>query len=150
VCVLLGIQLLDLTGRFNLLREKISAEDLPIMNYEKWDEFLGRSRVKTVYFYPKFKCETRPFQGLLAIMRYAADRGLNLNTGYIARYTPDCSDAVREIKASDSESSAYVFAQAHVSALDDVKKYFPETMVVTCAEIDFAFVCKASLEEGQR
>jgi len=138
------LQLVDLKERYSVFETTLARESRPRMNYALWDEVL-KGGVQKIYFYPKFKCGAKPpFESLLPVMRYAAERNYKLNTGYIARYSPRCDDIAEEIAASAVGDSAYVFAKEEFGGLVDVKKYLPVEALLQCREVDFAFVCSRS------
>jgi len=146
--LLLGLQLADLGDRYNILRTSVTQEKHQPLDYTTWDAQLG-SEVKTLYFYPKFKCSKQPSETLLPVMRYAAERGLNLNTGYIARYTPDCQDVEREIASSDPQHAAYLFTRADYPNIDSVMAMFPKNIQIRCTEVQFAHVCMSARKEDR-
>jgi hypothetical protein len=80
-------------------------------------------------------------------MRYAAERGLKLNTGYIARYTPDCNDVGREITGSETVSSAYIFARSDYPNQEHVEALFSKSTQIRCSEVQFAYVCQSASED---
>ena len=145
--LLVGLQLADLDDRYKFLRSAETRDGPQLMDYITWDAFLG-SEVKTLYFYPKFKCSKQSNQTLLPVMRYAAERGLKLNTGYIARYTPDCSDVAREISTSIPQQAAYIFSRADYPNLEAITTLFPKHIQVRCTPLQFAYVCLSSRIES--
>jgi len=146
--LLVGLQLADLSDRYKILRASVTRDSPQPMDYAAWDARLG-SEVEILYFYPKFKCGQQPHETLLPVMRYAAERGLKLNTGYIARYTPDCRDEEREIAGSDYQHAAYVFARTDYPSLEAVMALFPKNIRIRCAEVQFAYLCQPA-REGDR
>lgn len=141
VVVLIGLQLADLKPRYKLLKEAIAREVPQQMDYQTWDEALG-ANIRNLYFYPKFKCgQHPPHDSLLPIMKYAGERHLNLNTGYIARYTPRCDDIAAEISSSALDTSAFIFVRKEFETLAAVEALLPAGELLRCRELDFAFVC---------
>ncbi|WP_242445013.1 DUF6311 domain-containing protein [Ectopseudomonas oleovorans] len=141
VTVLVALQLADLRPLYRALKEKISTQTSQQMNYSAWDAALG-VHIHTLYFYPKFKCgQYPPHDSLLPIMRYAGERHLNLNTGYIARYTPRCDDIAAEISSSALDTSAFIFVRKEFETLAAVEALLPAGELLRCRELDFAFVC---------
>lgn len=135
------LQLVDLKDRYSSLRATLVRQSAQQINYADWDYVLGR-KVRNLYFYPKFKCGSQPpHDSLLPVMRYAAERGYNLNTGYIARYTPRCDDIAEEISNSAVEDSAYIFVVKEFESVESVVKFLPENADLQCRKISFAFVC---------
>jgi hypothetical protein len=103
------MQAMDLRPAYRQFRDRVRMAPPPQhMSYEGFDAAIG-ANTKNVYFYPKFRCAEHAHVNLLTFMKYAASRGLNLNTGYIARYNPDCDDMVAEIAGSNPDESAYLF-----------------------------------------
>lgn len=139
--ILLSLQLADISNRYSVLKTTAARPLVPQMNYKLWDMTLGE-RVSTLYFYPKFKCGTLPpFESLLPTMKYAAERGYNLTTGYIARYKPKCDGIGEEVAASAGDVSAYIFVKKEYESLDRIKSLLPVDIVLQCREVNFAFVC---------
>ena len=75
-------------------------------------------------------------------MKYAAERRLTLNTGYIARYTPDCNDVAEEIANAPTADAAYVFARIEYPNTDTVNAFFANDQKPYCQTLDFAIVCR--------
>lgn len=146
--LIVGLQLADLQDRYEIMRTTAARGSLQPLDYSLWDEN-AVNKAEVVYFYPQFKCGGEPHTTLLPVMRYAAERGLKLNTGYIARYTPNCQTVAQEIAASKFENSAYVFARTEYPSLDDVKPFFQDKDGVRCTEIQFAYVCMSSETRGR-
>jgi len=144
--MLVCLQIADLGDRYEVLRTSLVRDSPRPMNFALWDARLGDS-VNTLYFYPKFKCGQPAHETLLPVMRYAAERGFNLNTGYISRYTPDCQDVEREIAASNPKQAAYIFARSDYPSPDIVMELFPKNFRIRCTEIQFAHLC-LSVHEG--
>jgi hypothetical protein len=106
---LVALQILDLRPAYRQFKGTVRLASTPQhMNYEGFDKIIGAD-VRNIYFYPKFRCGADVHYNLTAFMKYAASRGLNLNTGYIARYNPNCSDMASEISGSNPDESAYLF-----------------------------------------
>lgn len=127
--------------RYKLLKEAIAREVPRQMDYQTWDGALG-ANVRNLYFYPKFKCgQHPPHDSLLPIMKYAGERQLKLNTGYIARYTPRCDDIAAEISSSALDTSAFIFVRKEFETLAAVEALLPAGELLRCRELDFAFVC---------
>lgn len=146
VVVLIGLQLADLKPRYKLLKEAIAREVPQQMDYQTWDGALG-ANIRNLYFYPKFKCgQHPPHDSLLPIMKYAGERQLNLNTGYISRYTPRCDDIAEEISGSALEVSAYIFVRKEFENVAKVEALLPAGELLRCRELDFAFVCSQPTE----
>ena len=114
-----------------------------VMNTAQWDAALG-SEVRVLYAYPKFKCGKDPQNTLLPLMKYASERQLKLNTGYIARYTPDCLDMKAEVALSNPATSAYVLSSGALAAGVSPETIFPSSWSVRCEAIDFAQVCRVT------
>lgn len=141
VIALVGLQLADLKVQYKMLKTTITREAPQYMDYTAWDKALGAD-VRTLYFYPKFKCgQHPPHASLLPVMKYSGERQYNLNTGYIARYTPRCDDIAEEISGSVLGSSAYIFVRDEFENMARVKALLPADAPLQCSELDFAFVC---------
>ena len=141
--LLVGLQLADLEDRHRSLSAFVDREPVRPLDFAVWDAELGQ-HVQVLYFYPKFKCAQHGhFQTLLPVMSFAAERGsLKLNTGYIARYTPDCHDAAHEIAGSDPARSAYIFVRAEFESLEAIMALFPNPSKIRCSAVQFAYVCQ--------
>jgi hypothetical protein len=144
VCLLIVlIQVVDLQGVYQGLNFRLQRVDAPRITTEQWDAALGKD-VSVVYAYPKFKCGKDPQNSLLPLMKYASERQLKLNTGYIARYTPDCLDMNAEVANSNPAVSAYVFSSDALQAGTTANSIFPKPWTVRCQFIDFAQVCRVT------
>lgn len=111
------------------------------LNKHEWQDALGNT-TDTIYFYPKMRCAKSSsfYDTLLPTMRFAAERGIKINTGYIARYAPDCAAMSEESRASDPTHSAYVFVNAEYSA-EAISSSLPAAPVWRCEAVDFATIC---------
>lgn len=141
VVALVCVQWIDIYHHYQSLRVGLIRQQTTKMDYPLWDKELGTG-VKTLYFYPKFKCGQDPHNTLLPIMKYASIKGLNLNTGYISRYNPNCHDYDAEIAQSSRSDSAYVFVKNEYADLAALNKFFPIDTPPACKEVDFAYVCR--------
>lgn len=143
--VLLIVALLqwwDLSPRHTSVKALASQSSKAIVNRDAWDAFLG-DRVETINFYPVFRCGNKPaYDTLLPIMRYAAERGLNLSTGYVARASKDCIDPRQGVPGAGDATIAHVFVRDEYPQMLDVARLFGVRADVDCVEIDFAFVCR--------
>ena len=138
--MLTTLQCADLTGVYGTLQSTLARPPALHLQQEVWNKAIPE-QVRTVYFYPKFKCAKKPaHDSLLPVMHYASVRGLNLNTGYIARYTPSCDDMAREIADSVPGESAYVFVRNEFPDTGTIRSLIPGSSV-QCTEADFALVC---------
>ncbi|MGZ4954214.1 MAG: DUF6311 domain-containing protein [Methylobacter sp.] len=112
------------------------------LNPVLWDQYLGK-KVKTLYFYPAFRCgKTAMHNSLLPTMLYASERGLNLSTGYIARAVKPCDNYPEQIAHSDNTSSAYVFVREEFPDVEAIQALFDGKSSISCSAIDFAYICK--------
>jgi hypothetical protein len=125
------------------LNLKLNHEQAQIIHTDQWDSALGDDS-KVLYLYPKFKCGLDHQKSLLPLMKYASERKLKLNTGYIARYTPDCFDMKDEISKSDPAISAYVITQDAIRDVVKLETIFPASWSVRCQYVDFANVCRVT------
>lgn len=112
------------------------------LNQAAWQDVLGGTT--TIYFYPKMRCAKNSsfYDTLLPVMRYAAERGINISTGYIARYAPDCTAMQDEARSSNPTHSAYVFVTSEYSA-ETISEWLPKASAWQCTPVDFATVCTA-------
>lgn len=138
--VLTTLQCADLTGVYRTLQSLLTRPPAWHLQQEVWNKAIP-AQVTTVYFYPKFNCAKNPAHGsLLPVMHYVSLRGMNLNTGYIARHAPSCDDMAREIAGSVPGKSAYVFARNEFPDTGAVRGLIPGSSV-QCTEVDFALLC---------
>ncbi len=139
------LQLIDLTAVYASLQATLMRPPAQHLQRAAWDATIP-AHVKTLYFYPKFKCgQTPAHESLLPVMHYASLRGHNLNTGYISRYTPLCNDMAPEIANSLPRESAYVFVRKEFAGLEAIRPLLPSPSTA-CHEVDFAFICVAPAE----
>lgn len=137
---LTALQAVDLLEVFRNLQSTLARPPAVHLKHEAWNAAIPE-HVRSLYFYPKFKCAKNPAHtSLLPVMHYASVRGLNLNTGYIARYTPACDDMAREIAGSIPTESAYVFVRSEFPDTGRIRSLLPGTSA-QCTELDFALVC---------
>lgn len=138
--VFTALQVVDLSEVLRNLQSTLSRPPAVHLKHEAWNAAIP-DRVRSLYFYPKFKCAKNPAHtSLLPTMHYASVRGLNMNTGYIARYTPACDDMASEIAGSVPAESAYVFVRSEYPDAGKVRSLIPGTSA-QCTELDFALVC---------
>lgn len=145
---MLALQAVDLSGFHQKLLSIQGRSSAELLNASLWETEL-RPAVKHIYFYPKFKCGKEPHSTLLPVMKYVAERRITLNTGYIARYTPNCDDAAMEIAASSRPDTAYVFAAVEFPEPDTFMSLFPAGQKPDCKRIDFAHVCQYRTPEDK-
>jgi hypothetical protein len=146
--LILALQVADLSVLYQTLRTTQDRSVKAILNTPQWDAALGQG-ISHIYFYPKFKCGKDPHGTLLPMMKYAAERQLTLNTGYVARYTPDCQDTAQEIAASDGAKSAYVFVKTEFPDMTAIQLIFEEPETLRCQSIQFAHVCRILRPKAQ-
>lgn len=140
---LVAFQFFDLQLAYARLKEVSKRTYSKKMDYQLFDESLGKD-VRDVYFFPEFRCGGDAHETLLPFMRYAAERKLYLNTGYIARYTPDCSNTRLDIANSNPDRSAYLFLESEFSSKDieGLFSSFTPDYEVDCELVQWATVCK--------
>lgn len=138
---LTALQIVDLKKSIETLHSIRDIELISAIDEIKWDEKIN-DHVATLYFYPKFKCgkEILPYT-LLPAMKYAALRNYDINTGYIARYTPRCDDITEEIATSDMPNSAYLFVASEFDSLEEIMSFFPHDAAVQCEQVDLNYIC---------
>lgn len=141
VLLLVPIQLVDVKEMYKSMRSVVNKQSPQPLDSKLWADHLQPS-VKTLYFYPKFKCGANPMETLLPLMQFTANQGMKLNTGYIARYVPDCNDTTKEIAKSDQKRSAYIFSLVDYPDEDKVKLFFSDPNSVRCETVQFAYVCQ--------
>jgi hypothetical protein len=138
----LGGQWLDLGPLRALVRSGLTRPPDRLVDSARWDATLD-SAVHEIHVYPKFGCGQGPnrVRGVLAVQRYAAERRLRLNTGYIARYHPACDAVPREIAASDPRESVYVFLHDEPITVAPAAQ-FPPGSRLQCRDLDVALACR--------
>lgn len=141
--IALFIQIIDLKQRTKILKETANREENKILDYEKFQNYIGDT--KKIYFYPKFRCAkvSSPQDTLLPIMLFSSEKKIKLNTGYIARYEPNCNDIAEEIQSSDINNSTYLFMKKEFNNDEILSLYFPLNSNIECREFNFTFICKA-------
>lgn len=138
--------LLQLTDLWPLLNNagnlptQLDKGRMPLDNH-RLDSAISKD-VRTLYFYPKMRCAKNSSfqQTLLPFMRYTSERSINLNTGYLARYVPPCSEEALEIAGSNPSQSVYFFVSSEYSEAQ-VRTLFPRTWAMQCQELDFGRLC---------
>ncbi len=141
LCICSTLQILDLKDQYQQLLVTQARKTHPVLHPLEWDRRLKKG-TQHLLFYPKFKCGKDPHGTLLPLMKYASERQLTLNTGYIARYTPDCDDASEEIRTSLSSQTAYVFARVAYADLLTILELFPASRKPECLVMDIAYLCQ--------
>ena len=138
----LVLQWFDLQPLHGLARAVLTRPAFRTVDSALWDAALGPD-VRTIYLYPKYECgrSTNPLHGIPGVQRYAAERRLRLNTGYIARYHPSCDGAPHEIAGSDPKESVYVFLRGE-GAAGSLEAHFPPGARLRCRELDVAVACR--------
>lgn len=143
------LQLADRITALKHLHGLVTPTASMVLNNDAWKKEVG-SQVQTMYFYPKMRCGkiSSFYDTLLPVMRFAAENKIKLNTGYMARYAPDCGEEAAEIQASNPEQSAYVFVTAEY-APETIHSILPVTVKDHCRQIDFATLCGATSKGEQ-
>jgi len=136
------VQVVDMQRVYLGLQARINRQDPVVINQEKWREALG-VKTEVIYVYPKFKCGKDTEKLLVPFMKYASEHRLKMNTGYIARYTPDCGDVQQEIENSNPTNSAYVFNTVAFPEEKLATQLFPLNWKTQCVNIDIAYICRA-------
>ncbi|MBL4307085.1 DUF6311 domain-containing protein [Vibrio fluvialis] len=139
--ILISLQVLDLRDRYRVLVDTSRRAFVEKLDYTLWDRVI-HNEVDSLYYYPKFKCGQNPHETLLPVMRYAAEHNLNVNTGYVARYTPSCTSAERDIKEADKKTSAFIFSKLDYPELDKVKELFVDIKNIHCDDVQFSYICQ--------
>jgi hypothetical protein len=145
--VLILLQAFDLRFLHQTLRTNQARENKDLLNIFDWNKEI-KSEIKNLYFYPKFKCGKDHNTTLLPVMKYAAERNLKMNTGYIARYTPDCNDMIAEIENSQKYESVYVFVLNQYQDAEKIMNFFPSDSRPKCNILDFALICQYAKNKG--
>jgi hypothetical protein len=149
VMVLLCLQLVDASGGYNNVRHMRAATAVIVINDQAYQQWLHH--VKHLYYYPKYGCDksSKP-DVVIPLMRYVALHNMTLNTGYIARYTPNCDDVAEEISASDKTNSAYIFHQTTYPQLSLIYSLMGDQHRVKCHQLDYVYLCQYSFAGDER
>lgn len=139
--IVMVVQGFDLHNQISLFKERSKRPVLEQINYKVWSEDIKNNNVKFIYFYPKFRCGGDPMKALLPIMNLSSKYNVKLNTGYIARYMPNCDNISLEIKNSLKENSLYVF-DSNAYNQKDVAKFIADEPELSCNKRDFAYICR--------
>jgi hypothetical protein len=139
--ILIILQILDVGDRYRVLVDTSRREFVEKLDYTLWDNVIHKN-INKLYYYPKFKCGLNPHETLLPVMRYAAERNLNLNTGYVARYTPSCTTVETDIKEADKNISAFIFSKLDYPDLGEVADLFSKIEGYSCSEVQFSYICQ--------
>jgi hypothetical protein len=141
--LVLLLQIWDLGPHHLQVRAKVTQQpSTALLDKAAWDHLLGNN-IKTLYFYPPFRCsKASPHSTLLSTMRYAAERKINLSTGYVARAAKPCVGYENEIASATDESIAFVFLRAEFEGIGKIEQLFGDKSSVACTEVDFAYLCK--------
>lgn len=139
--IIVIIQWGDLNNQISLFKERSKRPMLEQIDYNVWADDVKSNNIKNIYFYPKFRCGGDPMKSLLPIMNLSSKYNIKLNTGYIARYMPDCSNIASEIEESNKESSLYVF-DSNAYNEKDVAKFMEAQPNLSCSKRDFAYICR--------
>jgi hypothetical protein len=83
---------------------------------------------------------TSALESLLPVQRFAAQTQRNINTAYIARYSPQCQQESSEIANSNPAASAYIFVNGEYTP-KQIKQFFPSHWPLSCQVQDFASLC---------
>lgn len=136
----LFLQIADLKERYALFKQTLHRDSPVSINEQQWRATIPHL-TQHLYFYPKFRCsKLPPHASLLPTMLFASQNRMTLNTGYIARYQPDCNDIALEISRSDLAHSGYIFVKEEFS-YEQMLSFFPQHSNITCKPLDFAWLC---------
>jgi len=141
LCVVCALQIIDLSPLIMQTRALLSRISPPIIDHMEWQKLLP-PQTQTLYLYPKLKCNKNSsfLEIQLPFMRYASENHFNINTGYIARYNPACSQEALEIAQSNFQSSAYIFVNAEYSD-STIESFFPSQKAFTCEKFKSVTLC---------
>ncbi|MEZ8169580.1 MULTISPECIES: DUF6311 domain-containing protein [unclassified Vibrio] len=145
ILIFTAIHIVDLKGRLNVFSSVVSQNSTSILTPSKVELATGEG-VSMIYFYPKFRCPTKssPHNTLLPLMKYASERDIKLNTGYIARYQASCSDVEEEISLAINESSAFVFASDDYPNVTSIQGLFPKDVKIICKLEPGMYICRVN------
>ena len=138
--LILGIQWIDLQGIRSIAASVARRVPEIVVNVNQWSTYL--EGVETVYFYPKPRCGLGDvYLDLLPIQVLASTLHLNITTGWIARYTPDCGAGAAEVSSADLGTSAFVYAMRDFD-LASAEWHAPTG--AECREQDRWILCRTS------
>ena len=141
--IALCLQAFDLWPYITKLRTLNSHAPAPVIDMAQWQKAIPSTK-QVMYFFPKFKCaqHSSPLNTLMPMQLLAAQTGRKINTAYVARYTPTCSQEAQEIMQSNNQDSVYIFTNAEYSSAQ-ILAFFPRHWTTDCHTLDFATLCSA-------
>lgn len=124
--VALMVQFIDLRPvRFRYAQSAARAPEVVASEKDWAQRLLGRD---TIYLFPKFRCGKAGIPDILPMQSLAAKLNKNITTGYLARYSPDCTATESEIAAAVLKRSVFVFSLTDYSMKDAIS-LVPEAAV---------------------
>lgn len=135
------IQILDSKTALSDLRHRLQTPATPVMDFKQIHDLIP-SNAQTLYLFPKLKCNMHSSfaESQLPLMLYASQHKMNINTGYIARHTPVCSQEKSEIASSNLNKSVYVFVNAEYSD-SAMRSMFDSSSAIQCKKIKLVTLC---------
>lgn len=135
------IQIIDLRTYVGEVRGSLSDPPSIVLDFQALQGIVPLT-AQTLYLFPKLKCNARAsfMESQLPFMLYASLHKMNINTGYIARHTPTCSEEKMEIASSNPRTSLYVFISAEYSD-SVILSFFERSAAVKCQSLQAATVC---------
>jgi hypothetical protein len=141
--LLLVLQALDTRPYIKEARAAARGAGNEIVDFDLFDSVVNKETTETIYYYPYFGCEkSYVMHTLMPIMLYSSLSSININTGYIARYSRSCDDVAEEIKNSKPEDSVYIFSKVDYGEGYDFESYLSDSQGFDCSVIMHWYVCK--------
>jgi len=135
------VQVADLRQRVSLFIQTTNRVSPTHIDFQNLKKTISKE-IKHIYFYPKFRCsKLPPHNTILPTMLYASQNSMTINTGYIARYQPDCNNIKEEIRASSPKDSVYIFAKDEYTQ-EQINNFFNKQTNINCSQVDLVTICK--------
>lgn len=143
------VQILDTLKFQQNLATKVQQPSPPIIDHEIWERELGQ-KVTHLYFFPKYRCGRNSVveQTLLPLMNFAMKTGRTINTGVVARSSPDCSSINDELQAASWPTSVFLFSMADFPSKELLEILLAASGNFDCHEFQFTFLCRGTLPSG--
>ncbi|MFA0113359.1 DUF6311 domain-containing protein [Vibrio sp. 10N.261.46.E11] len=137
------IQTIDLNDRLDIFSSSLAKKAHVVIDPKAMDSFFDND-VSEIYFYPKFRCPTKSstHNTLLPLMKYVSERGMKMNTGYIARHAPPCTGIKEEVAAVINNPAAFVFVQEDYVDVKVIEGFFPAGIELDCILESKMHICQ--------
>jgi len=142
LALLAVLQLWDLAPSHAERRRQAGEGGPTMVQAAAWDNFFG-AEATTLYFFPAFQCGKSPSDAtLMPTMLYAAERGLRMSTGYVARAKSPCSVYDAVFRRAAGLGAVFVLARDDYPTIDSAVDFLGGPAVAHCITADYAHLCK--------